>query len=227
MNNKGGRQIARAATLVMALFVVSRVLGLVRQMVVGAMFGTGGDLDAYMSAARIPEMIFLIVAGGALGSAFIPTFADHLANKDLAGAWRLASAVINLALIALTTIATLTAVFAPVLVQTVIAPGFTASQQALTTSLLRLMLISPIIFGVSGIVMAALNAHQHFFLPALAPPILRAIRYLPPATAMYGKPNPCMTGCRWTSLPRSGLSTRGLPPSRAASRASSSACMPS
>ncbi|MCP4537592.1 MAG: murein biosynthesis integral membrane protein MurJ [Chloroflexi bacterium] len=171
MNNKGGRQIAKAATLVMALFVVSRVLGLVRQMVFGAMFGTGGDLDAYLSAARIPETIFLIVAGGALGSAFIPTFADHLAKKDHAGAWRLASAVINLALIALTVLAVLTAVLAPVLVQTIIAPGFTASQQALTTSLLRLMLISPIIFGVSGIVMGALNAHQHFLLPALAPAV--------------------------------------------------------
>jgi len=76
--NPGGRQIAKAATLVMALFVVSRVLGLARQMVVGALFGAGAELDAFWAAARIPEMIFMIVAGGALGSAFIPTFADHL-----------------------------------------------------------------------------------------------------------------------------------------------------
>ena len=167
--NGGGRQIAKAATLVMALFVLSRVLGLARQVVIGALFGTSGDLDAYLAAARIPEMIFLVVAGGALGSAFIPTFADHLAKEDRAGAWQLASAIINLVLIALTATAGLMAVFAPAMVRTVIAPGFEPPQQALTARLLRLMLISPIIFGVSGVVMGALNAHQHFLLPALAP----------------------------------------------------------
>lgn len=169
MSNKGGRQIAKAATLVMALFVVSRVLGLVRQMVIGALFGTSGDLDAYLAAARISETVFLVVAGGALGSAFIPTFAGHLAKEDHAGAWRVASAVVNLVLIVLTVVAGLMAVFAPALVRMVVAPGFAPSQQALTVSLLRLMLVSPVIFGVSGIVMGALNAHQHFLLPALAP----------------------------------------------------------
>jgi putative peptidoglycan lipid II flippase len=177
--SKGGRQIpgadfgalSRAAALVMALFVVSRALGLVRQMVIGALFGTSGDLDAYLAAARVPEMIFMVVAGGALGSAFIPTFTDHLAQEDRAGAWRLASAVVNLALIALTVTAGLMAAFAPTLVRTAIAPGFDAPQQALTTQLLRLMLVSPVIFGVSGVVMGALNAHQHFLLPALAPSV--------------------------------------------------------
>ena len=170
--NRGGRQIAKAAMLVMALFIVSRVLGLVREMVVGALFGTSAAYDAYQAAARIPEMIFLVVAGGVLGSAFIPTFAGHLANEDHAGAWRLASAIANLALIVLTVTAGMTVVFAPALVRTVIAPGFDdPSQQALTVSLLRLMLLSPIIFGVSGIVMGALNAHQHFLLPALAPSV--------------------------------------------------------
>ena len=169
--NRGGRQIAKAATLVMALFVVSRVFGLVREMVVGALFGTSAAYDAYQAAARIPELIFLVVAGGALGSAFIPAFADHMAKEDHAGAWRLVSAIVNLALIVLTVTAGLTAVFAPVLVRTVIAPGFDQPQQALTARLLRLMLLSPIIFGVSGIVMGALNAHQHFLLPALAPSV--------------------------------------------------------
>ena len=169
--NRGGRQIAKAATLVMALFVVSRVFGLVREMVVGALFGTSAAYDAYQAAARIPEMIFLVVAGGALGSAFIPAFADHMAKEDYTGAWRLVSAIVNLALIVLTVTAGLTAVFAPVLVRTVIAPGFEPPQQALTARLLRLMLLSPIIFGVSGIVMGALNAHQHFLLPALAPSV--------------------------------------------------------
>jgi putative peptidoglycan lipid II flippase len=165
------RQIAGAAAKVMILFAVSRLLGLARQAVIAAQFGTSSDLDAYLAAARIPEMIYLVVVGGALGSAFIPAFADHLAKDDRAGAWRLASAVVNLALIVLTAIAVLIAILAPMLVRTVIAPGFDPPQQALTTSLLRLMLLSPIIFGASGIVMGALNAHQHFVRPALAPSI--------------------------------------------------------
>ena len=169
--SRGRQQIARAAALVMALFVVSRVLGLVRQMVIGALFGLNSDLDAYLAAARISEMVFLLVAGGALGSAFIPTFADHLANGDHPGAWRLASAIANLTLIVLTATAGLLVALAPAFVQTVIAPGFDPPQQALTVRLLRLMLISPVVFGVSGIVMGVLNAHQHFLLPALAPSV--------------------------------------------------------
>ena len=167
--NDSKKQIVQAATLVMALFVVSRLVGLARQVVIGALFGTSGDMDAYLAANRISDTVFLIVAGGALGSAFIPTFADRLADQDQIGAWRLASAVANLALIVLTVAAGLTAAAAPFLVRTVIAHGFTLPQQTLTVSLLRLMLISPIIFGVSGIVMGALNAQQHFLLPALAP----------------------------------------------------------
>jgi putative peptidoglycan lipid II flippase len=167
--SKGGQQIAKAAVMVMALFALSRLLGVARQTVIAARFGTSGDLDAYLAAARIPETIFLVVAGGALGSAFIPAFAGHLAKEDRAGAWRLTSAVINLVVIALTVAAALIAVLAPILVRTLIAPGFDGRQQALTTSLLQLMLLSSIVFGVSGIVMGTLNAHQHFFLPALAP----------------------------------------------------------
>jgi len=155
----------------MALFLVSRVLGMLRQVTISAMFGTSSALDTYVLASRIPEAIFLIVAGGALGSAFIPAFADHLSKENRMGAWRLASAVINLTLIALTVAAALAALFAPALVRTILAPGFDPAQQALTARLLRLMLISSVIFGVSGIVMGVLNAHQHFLLPALAPSV--------------------------------------------------------
>ncbi len=168
---RDGHQIARAATLVMALFVLSRLLGLGRQIIISAYFGTSGDLDAYLAANRITETVFLVVAGGALGSAFIPTFADHLAQDDDAGAWELASAVINLAIMAMTAAVALIALFAPTLVRTVIAPGFDVPRQMLTVRLLRLMLVTPIVFSVSGVVMSALNAHQHFLLPALAPSI--------------------------------------------------------
>lgn len=165
----GLRQIARAAGTVMAFFVLSRAAGLAREMIIGARFGTSADLDAYLAAFRLPDLLFQLVAGGALGSAFIPVFTQRLLNEGRAPAWRLASSVINLILLIMTILALLAALLAQPLVATVIAPGFTPAQQALTAYLMRWMLIAAVIFGVSGICMGILNACQHFWLPALAP----------------------------------------------------------
>jgi putative peptidoglycan lipid II flippase len=163
-------RIARAATLVMALFLVSRALGLLREVVIAHQFGTSAEMDAYLAAFRLPDFLFYVVAGGALGSAFIPVFTGYLTRRDLPGAWRLASAVINWVILILSGLGGLAAIFAPWIVQTFFA-DFTPEQQALTTELMRWMLISTVIFGVSGVVMGILNAQQHFFLPALAPVI--------------------------------------------------------
>ena len=129
-----------AAGLVMALFVVSRALGLLRQMVISHQFGTSGELDAYLAAFRLPDILFQLVAGGALASAFIPTFSAYLAQGKTPRAWRLASAIINLVLILTVALGLLGIVLAPWLVSTIIAPGFDAEQQALTVELMRLML---------------------------------------------------------------------------------------
>ncbi|MBN1875529.1 MAG: murein biosynthesis integral membrane protein MurJ [Anaerolineae bacterium] len=162
-------QVMRAAALVMMAFALSRVLGLVRQMVFGLYFGAASEMDAYVAALRIPEAIFLVVAGGALGSAFIPLFTYRLAHAQVMPAWRLASSIINLLLVLLIPLTLLCIVFAPWLVQTIVAPAMTPSMQAQTVNLMRVMLLSTAIFGVSGIVMGTLNAHQHFLLPAIAP----------------------------------------------------------
>jgi len=163
-------RIARAASLIMLLFLVSRALGLLREIVIARQFGTSAEMDAYLAAFRLPDFLFYVVAGGALGSAFIPVFTGCLTRQDLPGAWRLASAVINWIILILTGLGGLAAIFAPWLVQTFFA-DFTPAQQALTIELMRWMLISTVIFGVSGVVMGILNAHHHFFLPALAPVI--------------------------------------------------------
>ena len=189
-----GRQIARAATLVMALFVLSRALGLAREIVIGAAFGTASDYDAYLAAVRIPDVLFTLIAGGALGSAFIPTFTGYFAREEPEGAWRLASAVINLLLLALTAAAAVAWLVAPLLVATVLAPGWATDQQALTVSLMRTMLAAPILFGVSGVVMGILNARQHFLLPALAPSFL----------------NLSLIGAAWLLAPRMGVRALAL-----------------
>ena len=166
---KNQRQIARAALIVMAAFTVSRLLGLVRQTVFGIYFGTGIEMDAYVAAQRIPEAIFLVVAGGALGSAFIPLFTARLERDETAAAWRLASSIINLLLVVLVPLSLLFVLIAPWLVHAFVAPGAAGEVQLLTIRLMRIMLLSTAIFGVSGVVMGVLNAHQHFLLPAIAP----------------------------------------------------------
>ena len=162
-------QVTRAAVLVMGAFAVSRLLGLVRQIVFSLYFGTGPEMDAYVAALRIPDMLFLVIAGGALGSAFIPVFTTRLTHQDSVGAWRLASSIINLLLLVIVPVSLLAMLLAPWIVRSVIAPALPPAIQQRTVTLMRVMLISTAIFGVSGVIMGILNAHQHFLLPALAP----------------------------------------------------------
>lgn len=166
------RQIARAAGTVMAAFVLSNLVGLLRQVLVARAFGTTPELDAFIAAQRLPDVLFNLVAGGALASAFIPTFTGLLTNDDRPGAWRLASGVLTTVSLVLVVASAAAALLAPWLVRTVLARGFGPEQQALAAHLLRLQLLAPTIFGLSGLIMGILNAHQHFLLPALAPTML-------------------------------------------------------
>lgn len=163
------RGVAKAALIVMIFFVLSRMMGLAREVIIGARFGTSAEYDAYLAAFRVPDLLFQLVAGGALGSAFIPTFSAYWAKAKPSAAWLLFSRVLNLVTLALVVMASLTALFALPLVQHIIAPGFTPTQQTLTANLMRWLLLETIVFGASGLVMGALNAVQHFLLPAAAP----------------------------------------------------------
>ena len=165
------RQIARGAGLVMAAFALNNLVGLARQMIVLNAFGTSGEMDAFIAANRVSETLFMLVAGGALASAFIPTFTSLLVKDDQRGAWKLASAIANLILLVLTLVALLAAVLAPWIVRNILAPGFAdnPAQEALAVDLMRLMLPSAVLFGLSGLVIGILNSKQIFFVPALAP----------------------------------------------------------
>ena len=79
------QRIAGAALIVMLFFVLSRVTGLAREIIVGARFGTSAEYDAYLAAFRVPDLLFQLVAGGALGSAFIPVFSQRWVARDSAG----------------------------------------------------------------------------------------------------------------------------------------------
>ena len=166
------RQIARSTLVVMAAMIASQLIGLLAKSLVGSAFGTGAESEAFFAANRFSEILFNLVAGGALGSAFIPTFTGFIAKDQRRRAWRLASAVACLVTLILSLFALISAVFAPWIVRHVLAPGFAAAdpaKEALTIVLLRLQLPSAAIFGLSGLMMGVLNAHQRFLLPALAP----------------------------------------------------------
>jgi putative peptidoglycan lipid II flippase len=156
---------------VITAFILSNLAGLARQILVANQFGTMPELDAFNAANRVSETLFNLVAGGALGSAFIPTFTGLLTQEKRRRAWELACAVANWLLILLIVLSLITYLLAPQVVRYLLASGFAAdpAQEALTIDLLRLMLPSAFLFGLSGLVMGILNSHQVFFIPALTP----------------------------------------------------------
>ncbi len=178
----------------MLAFVLSNLVGLVRQILVSRAFGTDTSLDAFYAAATLPDLLFNLMAGGALASAFIPTFTGFLSKENRAGAWQLASSVMNLSGLALAFFSGLAILFAPQLVEHilfVLKPDLDPALKTLTTNLLRIILIAPTIFGISGLCMAILNTHQKFLLPALAPVFnwigwIIGIVFLVPKIGIYG-----------------------------------------
>jgi putative peptidoglycan lipid II flippase len=165
------RQITRAAGVVMVGFVLSNAISLVQRILVSRAFGTGAEIDAFYAALRLPDLLFNLVAGGALASAFVPLVTAYVARGDTSGAWRLASRLANLVALTLGAFSLIAWVAAPWIVARVLAPGFDAEQTRVAVELLRVMLLTPTVFGVSGLLMGTLNAHGHFLLPALAPPL--------------------------------------------------------
>lgn len=163
------RQLVRSSLVVMAAFVLAKLVGLLRERAIAHTFGASPELDAYVAAFRIPDLLFTVFAGGALISAFLPVFAGLLAQEREDDAWTVASGITNLACATTLLLAGLAALAAPWLIAHVVAPGFTPEQQAQTAGLMRMILVSTLIFSVSGIQMGILNAFQHFLTPALAP----------------------------------------------------------
>jgi len=161
------QQIATAALTVLFGFLASGVLGFIRTLVVSAAFGTSEALDAFYAAQRIPEIIFVLVAGGALGSSFIPVYA-RMRDTDSAQAWKFASAVMTLASLAAAVLGLIVGLAAPWLVTNILLTDSSPQTQQLTAEMIRLMMVTPVIFAISGLVMGILQSHGLFLLPSVA-----------------------------------------------------------
>ncbi len=163
--------LTRTSLLLGFFFTLDKILAFVRSIIIARTFHLSFQLDAFNVANNLPDLLFALISGGALAMAFIPVLTEVLTIEGRQAAWNLFSRVGNLAFIGTAAIAIVIALFATQIVrsQIGIAPGFNSSQQTLIASLMRLNLIATVIFSISGLVMASLQANQHFLFPALAP----------------------------------------------------------
>ncbi len=185
------RRIARSALTVMVAFAAAKLISLVQTLIIAQVFGVGSELDAYVAANRIPELIVILISGGALTHAFIPIFSGLLAKGDLDAAWKLSSNLISTIFTLALLISAVVFLLAPWLAREVVAPGFDAATAQNTVDMMRILLLSTVIFAVSGIFSGILNSHQHFLLPALAPimfdvGILAGVIFLLPRFGVHG-----------------------------------------
>jgi putative peptidoglycan lipid II flippase len=162
------RTLARAGLIVSAAFLLSRVLGWVRLVVIANAVDDPAELDAFFAAFRIPDLLFQLVAAGALSSALIPVVSGVIASDGAARAWRVVSTVTNLMLGALLALAGVVFVFADRLVP-LYASGFDPATMARTIELTRIMVLSPIFLALGAVATSVLNAQGRFAAAAAAP----------------------------------------------------------
>lgn len=199
------RHVVRSTLLLAALFTVDKAVGFVRQVIIARFFGVGAALDAYNAANNLPDLLFALISGGALAIAFIPVLAEYFDQRTRTEAWALFSRVANIAFLLTAALAVVVGLLATPLVRHVVVPGFSAEQQRLVVSLMRLNLISTLLFSISGLVIAGLQANQHFALPALAP-ILYNVGILLGVTFL----SPCSLSVRGVTLPTACQGVYGL-----------------
>jgi putative peptidoglycan lipid II flippase len=161
--------VAVNAGIVAAAFIVSRILGLLREVLIARQFGTSPEYDAYVAAFRIPDLLFLIIMSGAFGSAFIPVFGGFISRGEYKRAWQLASTVLTYTVIVLLIIAQIIFFFAGPIIGNLIAPGLGESERELAVNLTRLLLLSPLLLGLGAAAKGMLEAQDSFTLPAIAP----------------------------------------------------------
>ena len=163
------KNIARAAGVLGSATMLSRVLGMVRDMVVSRLFGAGMATDAFFAAFQIPNMLRRFFAEGALTSAFVPIFSETLTKRGKDEARELANLCFTLLTIVMAGITLIGILFSPLLIGLMF-PGFNsvAGKFELTVMLNRLMF--PYIFFISlvALCMGILNTIRHFFTPAIS-----------------------------------------------------------
>ena len=157
----------RAAGIVALAVMLSRVLGLARELIFAGFFGAGRGMDAYITAYRAPNLLRDLFAEGALSVAFVTVFSKLGVEKSHEAAWELARKMATLALVFMSIVTLLGIVFAPALIA-VLAPGFDAEKSAFAVELTRIMFPFILMVSLAALVMGMLNSRNVFGIPALA-----------------------------------------------------------
>lgn len=163
--------VKRAALLNTAVvaggYLLSRVLGLVREAIYANQFGISPEMSAFRAAFTIPDLVYLVVAGGALGSAFIPVFAGFLTKEQEHEAWQLFNATFNLMCASVVGVSLLVVLFADPLVAWSIGSGFPDDLRVLTANLVRLLMVQVFLLGIVGLGKATLETFDRFTVPVI------------------------------------------------------------
>lgn len=156
----------------MAAILLSRVLGLIRDMVISGLFGQGRNTDIYYAAFKLPDILFYLIAGGVMSAAFVPVFVEYLSKDRREDAWELFSVIASVMTVVVVVFIIFGEIFARQLVPLVATPGIkdpTALDRI--AYLTRIILPAQLFFFVGGLMMASLWAHQQFVAPGLGPSI--------------------------------------------------------
>jgi putative peptidoglycan lipid II flippase len=167
-NSSPSRSVASAAFLITFMSLASRIAGLLRDRLLASHFGAGDTLDVYYAAFRIPDLIYNLLILGALSAAFIPVFTSLISREEKEDAWRLARGVVNLAAIFIVIFSAIFCIFAPFIMK-VITPGFPPDKLSTVVLFTRIMFLSPLFLGISGIFGGILTSFKRFFIYSLAP----------------------------------------------------------
>ncbi len=166
--SEAAASIGRNIAIVGLLAVASRLIGLVREVIIARQFGTSGEYDAYLAAFRIPDLLFLLIITGSFGSAFIPVFRGLL-DEDEDDAWRLASAVITWTALLVVAASVIVLLFADPIARHLVAPGLSPELQALSARIMRILLLAQLFIGMGIAAKGILETHHRFAVPGLAP----------------------------------------------------------
>jgi putative peptidoglycan lipid II flippase len=167
------KSVAKSAGLISAGTLLSRVLGLIRDIVIARLFGVYVYAQAFVIAFRIPNLFRDLVGEGSANSALVPVFSEYNVKKTREEFWGLANVVLNLLLVILMSITLLGIIFSPVIVR-LIAPGFISDPEklAITIRLNRIIFPYIVLISLAAYSTAILNSLKHFSVPAFAPCLL-------------------------------------------------------
>lgn len=167
------RSVAKSAGIIGFATLCSRILGLVRDIIIARLFGVYLYAEAFVIAFRIPNLFRDLLGEGAANAAFVPVFSEYAVKEDKKEFWELANVMLNVLLVVLMLITIFGIIFAPVIVR-LIAPGFIASPEKLAVTVKLSRIIFPYILLISLAVYftAVLNSLKHFAVPAFSPCLL-------------------------------------------------------